>query len=263
MRRLRIGDRSLRVRDEGESDEPPLVCIHGAGSSSVLWMDVVRRIAAHRRVVAPDLPGHGQSDLWHPLSDVTVEHYRDAVGTTCAQLGIARAILVGHSLGGAVALACAAAWPERVAGLVLINTALQLTAPPELVARLEREIARGPGRPTAEAWLAKMAWSPSTPRELLQRWAGLALSAPPAVTLADFRASERFLGRPLAAQVRVPSLVLGGADDLLTPPERSIELGAELRGARVEIVPRAGHMIIQEQPDALFAALDPFLAGNS
>ena len=50
----------LRVRDEGEGKRPPLVCVHGAGSSSVVWMDVVRRLSPQRRVVAPDLPGHGQ-----------------------------------------------------------------------------------------------------------------------------------------------------------------------------------------------------------
>ena len=61
MRRLKIGDRLLRVRDEGESKKPPGLFIHGAGSSSVVWMDAVRRLQTRRRILAPDLPGHGGS----------------------------------------------------------------------------------------------------------------------------------------------------------------------------------------------------------
>src|SRR5262245_15672292 len=142
MRRLRIGDKLLRVRDEPEpapdqsASPSPLMLVHGAGSSSVVWIDVLRRIAPGRRPIAPDLPGHGQSDPWH--DEPSIEGYRDAVGTVCANLGVRRAVLVGHSMGGAVALACALAWPERVAGLVLVNSAARLDVSDELLALLER-----------------------------------------------------------------------------------------------------------------------------
>src|SRR4051794_19481941 len=112
MRRLKIGDRIVRVRDEGDSKKAPLVLIHGAGSSSVIWIDVLKRLAGRRRVIAIDLPGHGQSAPWHETS---LDLYRDAVGTICATLGVKSALLVGHSMGGAVALKCALAWPERLA----------------------------------------------------------------------------------------------------------------------------------------------------
>src|SRR5262245_40198217 len=121
MRRLRLGDKVLRVRDEPEqpSRRTPLVCVHGAGSSSVSFMDLVRRVAVQRRVIAPDLPGHGQSDRWH--GTISIDGYREAVGTVCAHLGVTRAVLLGHSMGAAVALRCALSWPERVAGLVLVS----------------------------------------------------------------------------------------------------------------------------------------------
>src|SRR5262245_17180835 len=122
MRRLRLGDKVLRVRDEPEpppARPAPLVCVHGAGGSSVSFMDLVRRLAVHRRVIAPDLPGHGQSDRWHET--ITIDGYREAVGTVCAHLGVKRAVILGHSMGAAVALRCALSWPERVAGLVLVS----------------------------------------------------------------------------------------------------------------------------------------------
>src|SRR5258708_13965360 len=199
MRRLRIGDRVVRLRDEGEGPKPPLVCIHGAGSSSVIWMDLVRRLAPRRRVVAPDLPGHGQSDRWHD-GEVTIEQHRDAVGTVCAELQIARAVLVGHSMGGLIALAAAAAWPERVAGLVLVASGAQMAVAPELFTQLPSDF------PRFGKWLARYAWSPATPLDTIDRWGTLALSADQETTDADFAAVARFDGRPLLPNVRAPTL---------------------------------------------------------
>jgi pimeloyl-ACP methyl ester carboxylesterase len=254
MRRLRVGDRILRVRDEGEGKKPPVVLVHGAGASSVIWMSEVRRLAPRRRVVAPDLPGHGQSDRWHPPEEVSIAMYRDAVGTVCAKLEIERAVLVGHSMGGLVALACAAAWPERVAGLVLVGSGARLKVAPAVYEVLRRDFAH------AGDWLAQVAWSPSTPQEIVERWAGLCLTADQEITEADFRAVERFDGRELCSRVRAPTLLVVGADDLLTPPKLSEAAATLVAGARVAVLPRAGHMVMLEQPDGFQAALDTFLA---
>ena len=253
MRRLRIGDRNVRVRDEGESKRPPLVCVHGAGSSSVVWMDVVRRLSPQRRVVAPDLPGHGQSDRWHPPDDVTVAMYRDAVGTVCAQLKIEKAVLMGHSMGALVALDAAAAWPERVAGLILVNGGLRLPVAPEVFVKLTGDFTR------FGKWLSRVVWSPSTPLDVVERWGTVAFTADQEITLADFRAVERFDGTGLASRVRAPTLVLGGADDLMTPPKLTTELAAAIPGARAVVVPDAAHMLMQEQPERFFAELESFL----
>ena len=257
MRRLRIGtppnEKVMRIRDEGEPKRPPLVCVHGAGGSSVLWMDVVRRLSPMRRVVAPDLPGHGQSQLWNPPDDVSIEMYRDAVGTVCAQLEIERAVLVGHSMGTLVCLAAAAAWPERVAGLVLVGGGARIAVAPQVLLALTDDYAR------FGKWLARTAWSPATPLDVVERWGALVLTAEQQVTRADFRAVERFDGTPLCARVRAPTLVLGGADDLMTPPALSLALAAAIPGARAVIVPQAGHMLAQEQPERFFAELEAFL----
>jgi pimeloyl-ACP methyl ester carboxylesterase len=255
VRRLRIGDRLMRVRDEGESRRAPLVCVHGAGGSSVTFMDTVRRLAPRRRVVALDLPGHGQSDRWHPPDDVSVAMYRDAVGTVCANLKIERAVLVGHSMGGQVALACAAAWPERVAGVVIVASGAKLPVAARVFDVLERDYAHAP------EWLARVSFSPQTPRELVERWTGLLLTAEQEIAIADFRAVDRFDGAPLAGKVRAPALVVGGEDDLMTPPALAHELARAIPGARAVVLPRAGHWPLLEQPDAFFAELDGFLVG--
>jgi pimeloyl-ACP methyl ester carboxylesterase len=242
------------LRDEGEGKKLPIVFLHGAGGSSVVWMDAVRRLSPRRRVLAPDLPGHGQSDRWHPPPEVSIAMYRDFVGTVCATLGVEKVILAGHSMGGQIALDCAAAWPERVGGLVLVATGAHLTVAPRVFEVMERDWTNAP------AWLQRVAWSPSTPREIVERWAGVVLTAEQEITVADFRAVERFDGRPLLGKVRAPTLVVGGGDDLLAPVATLKALGQGIPWAQLELLPRAGHMVMLEQPDAFFRAVDPFLA---
>jgi pimeloyl-ACP methyl ester carboxylesterase len=263
MRRLRIGDppnqRSLRVRDEGESTSskrPALVCVHGVGSSSVIFMDVVRRLSPQRRVVAPDLPGHGQSDPWDPAPEVSIEMYRDAVGTVCAQLQLERAVLLGHSMGALVALAAAAAWPERVAGLVLINAGAHIKVAPEVFTHVRSDFAR------FGKWFSRLVWSPATPIDVIERWGAVALTADQTTTEADFAAVARFDGTPLLAKIKTPTLVLSGADDLSTPPKLGQALAAGIAGARSIVVPEAGHMLIQEQPETFYAELETFLIAS-
>jgi len=265
MRRLRIpgaGERSLRLRDEGEGTRTPLVCLHGAGASSVVWMDTVRRLSPSRRVVAPDLPGHGQSDPWPDsiapssgaVPEISVELYREAVSAICTQLALPRVVLVGHSLGALVALSCAAAFPERVAGLVLVASGAKLTVAARVFEVLTGDWAHAP------EWLAHMSFSPSTPSELVDRWTRLQLTAEQPVALADFRAADRFDGRPLLARVTAPSLVIGGADDLLTPPSLTHALAAGLPNARAVILPRAAHALLLEQPVAFCDQVRAFLS---
>jgi pimeloyl-ACP methyl ester carboxylesterase len=272
MRRLRIGDKLLRVRDEPEPPPgpragPPLVLVHGAGSSSVLWMELVRRLVAvgpARRVLAPDLPGHGQSQPWHDAPSLV--GYRDAVGTICAHLGLKRVVLCGHSMGGAIALACALAWPERVAGLVLLNSAARLDVSDEVLALLERTLP-GTGRDEADAeWvdrmpdeMAELSFSPSTHRDVRERWQAVLYAARRDTVLGDFRACRGVdLSAGLGA-LTVPTLVLGGEDDLLVPPSRLRETAAGIRGARLALLAQTGHLSHLERPEELLAQLTPFL----
>lgn len=242
MRRLHVGDRLVRVRDEGESPRPPLVCVHGAASSSVIFIDVVRRLSQRRRVVAPDLPGHGQSDRWQPPAQVSIDLYRDAVGTVCAALEIERAVLLGHSMGALVCLAAAAAWPERVAGLVLVNCGARMPATPALALKL----------PT-------LVWSPATPRDVVDRWNAVAFTADDEIAVADLAAVARYDATPLLPRIKAPARILAGADDLVTPPSLARDLGRGIAGATVAIVAGAAHMLPQEQPERFLAELETFL----
>lgn len=282
MRRLRLGDKLLRVRDEPEPppnpehSAAPLVCIHGAGMSSVVWMDLLRRFAPGRRVVAPDLPGHAQSDRWHDA--ISLPGYADAVGTVCATLKIGRALLVGHSMGAGIALLCALAWPERVAGLILLNGAARLTVPDEVMAHLKRCLATNPDAANAAGdpndrneridrlppEFGELMFSPATPADLRDRWQAVLFNATRSVIEADFAACRDFDVREKLAEKKLSmkALVISGRDDLLVPPELGEETAALIPGATQVVIAGSGHLSLLEQPAECFAHIETFAHAN-
>ncbi|HWN33141.1 MAG TPA: alpha/beta fold hydrolase, partial [Pseudonocardia sp.] len=108
--------RAFRVAGSG----PPLVLVHGIGDSSATWEAIIPALARHHLVIAPDLLGHGRSDK--PRADYSVAAYANGVRDLLGVLGVQRATLVGHSLGGGVAMQFAYQFPERTERLVLVGS---------------------------------------------------------------------------------------------------------------------------------------------
>jgi pimeloyl-ACP methyl ester carboxylesterase len=248
---VRTGGLRLRYREWGASNHPePFVLIHGAGASSLTWLDVGRTLGAtRRRAIAIDLPGHGQSSAMPHEARPSIETYRDMVGLTCASLGVAKAVVCGHSMGGAIALSCALAYPDRVAGLVLVATGARLPASPQFQAALTDRATHLPDL------LAATCYSPATPRDLARRWSSALVAAPREVVLADFGACGHVDLRKHLAALRVPTLVVAGADDLMTPVKLARELAEGIPGARLLILPDAGHNLIHEHAGRVARAM--------
>ena len=242
----------MRVRVEGPaSSRPSLVFIHGAGASATLWLDLFRHFERSRQVVALDLPGHGQSGPLHHVADADrIQRYADAVEYACTQLRIERAVLVGHSMGGLVALTAAAASPARVAGLVLVASAPGLKSSKELLDTFAER------REEHVQLMESLAWAPSTPRETIDRWSKTTMSADPELTIADFRACAAFD----AATVLQPTLLIGGQDDRLCSPRFMAKGTATLPAGELLVVPDAGHYVFLEQPEIVIAAIERFLS---
>jgi pimeloyl-ACP methyl ester carboxylesterase len=230
---------------------PPLVLIHGAGGSAELWQPQLDGLADVARVVAPDLPGHG------PLGGrgkPSVAAYAEWLGGFLAALGEVPPVLVGHSMGGAVAQTLALTRPERLAGLVLVGTGARLRVLARIVDLLRQHPREG------QSLIQDLSFGAAAPRECVEMVARVLREGAPLVTLGDYLACDRFDVRDRLAGIRTPTLVVTGAEDRLTPLRYGRLLAETIPGARLVEIPAAGHFPQLEQPVAVNAAIREFLA---
>lgn len=229
----------------------PVVLLHGAGGDSQHWPHQLRRLPGFR-VFAPDLPGHGRSV---GLGEQTAAAYARRLAGWLLELGITRAVWVGHSLGGAVALSMALDFPEVVLGLGLLSTGARLGVNPDLLAKTGAAATL----PAAAEMMVKWSYAQDVPPRLAQAFRAQLLENRPAVLHGDFLAAEAFNRVDELAQISVPTLVLCGSEDRMSPPRLSEQLAAGIPGAELVVLPGGGHMVMQEQPAAVAAALRVFL----
>jgi pimeloyl-ACP methyl ester carboxylesterase len=247
--RVQVAGRLAACRTAGRGRA--VVLVHGAAGAGGLWTAQVEALAGVARVAAPDLPGHGESE---GPGERTVGAYADFLVRLLDALGMPRAVLVGHSMGGAIALAVALDHPGRVDGLALVASGARLRVLPRLLELLRARPAEGLDL------VAELACAPETPRARVAAFDRALRATPTEVTLGDFLACDGFDATARLGEVAVPALVLVGREDRLTPPRWAAALAAGLAGARLVEVPAAGHCVHLEQPEAVGAQLVEFLA---
>ena len=233
----------------------PIVFLHGVGSDKSVWAPQLAYFGRTRRAVAFDYPGYGDSDAAE--AGATREDYAAAVYAGMDALAIDRAHICGLSLGGVVAIAMQAQAPERCSSLILADT---FAVHPDGRAIHERSIAAsGNLRAMAESRVDLLLGQPADPAvrsEVVETMARIDPAAyrtgAEAVWLAD--------QRDRAGEIDVPTLVVCGAEDKVTPPELSRELASIIPDARLETIPGAGHISNLERPAAFNAAVDEFIA---
>jgi pimeloyl-ACP methyl ester carboxylesterase len=233
----------------------PLVLVHGSGGSGAQWPQALRRLPG-RRVLALDLPGHGASP---PPPERSVADLARRVLSLLDALSVPRAVVAGHSLGGAVALETALAAPERVAGLVLVGTGARLRVTPAIL-----EAAADPARSGEVARaVAAVSFGPAAPPALAAAYAAEIAACPPGGVHADLAACDAFDVMERLGVLSAPTLVISGGEDRLTPPRYAAFLASGIRSARLATVPGAGHMLLSEAPGPLVLEVAGFLASVS
>ncbi len=231
-----------------EPSDYPLILVHGAGGSRLSWPPEIRHQMDYS-ATALNLPGPGRS------AAPALTNIKD-LGTWVADQLSSPSILVGHSLGGAAVLQAALDEPSRVLGLVLISTGARLPVNPNLLNML------GSPKKYQEAVENILRWcfGKQADPELSTRTRELLLDLPAGLLQADFQACVEFDVRHRLPEIRVPTLVLVGSEDRMTPRSLGEELKTGIRGSRLQIIPGAGHMLPLEAPVETAAGLTNFLA---
>ena len=244
-----------------DASKPAIIFIHGAGQDHSNWQLPARWFAWHgHSALAIDLPGHGRSD-GPPLPSIA-EMARWIVRLMDAA-GVPRASLVGHSMGGGIAVEAAATLPDRITRIALLGTSLAMPVNEALLtaARDAPEKAHQMITAWSHGPRAKVGGNPAPGLWMSGGTMALLGRNRPGTLYAAFDACNRWTsGREAAARVRCPALVLIGANDSMTPPKIGRQLAEAIPGSRTVTVPNCGHMLMAEAPDAVLDALIDFFA---
>jgi 3-oxoadipate enol-lactonase len=242
---------------------PPVVFLHGIGGNRTNWHRQLRTLGGQATAIAYDARGYGDSDDYP--GELRMDDFRDDLDRVLDAYGAQAAHVVGLSMGGVVALDYALHRPTRVRSLVLADTGLGPAHdfPPD---ELERFLALRRAPLLAGATPAQIA--PAVARSLVSADAVPGALAELERSLAQLHrdsylktldAVTRYKGLCDLHRIRVPTLVLVGADDRVTPPARVQAFAARIAGARYAEIPGAGHLSNLEQPERFDARLLEFL----
>ncbi len=260
---LEVDGQTVFAATGGRSFDPSLpaiIFVHGAGLDHTVWALQTRYFAHHgRSVMAVDLPGHGRSK-GAPLDSILA--LADWMARLIESAGLSQAALVGHSMGALVALDCAARHGNSVRAIALLGAAPAMPVHPDLLAAAEANnhlafdlvTSWGHG-PTGHLGgnLAPGLWLMGGGERLLE-------TTKPGVLFTDLRACAEYRAvLETAAAVGCPVLLVIGDKDRMTPAKAGRKLAEAISGARVEVIPGCGHMMMAEKPDETLDALKTLL----
>jgi 3-oxoadipate enol-lactonase len=245
----------IGISETGRGNATPIIFLHGVGSDKRVWRPQLEHFGKQRRAIALDYPGYGESD---PVPGATRDDFAASVLAAMDAFDIRRAHICGLSLGGVIAIAIHAAAQRRCASLTIADS---FAVHPDGQGIYDRSVA-------ASKAMSMQQMAEGRVSALLGSEAGDELRAEVVTTMAAIDPEAFRLGaaavwqadqRDRAKAIDVPTLVLCGDEDRVTPPALSEELRGLIPGSRLEIIPAAGHLANAEQPGRFNAAIDAFL----
>jgi 3-oxoadipate enol-lactonase len=254
----------IRLAYDLTGEGPPIVFAHSLAMDRTLWHAQERHFSPRHRVLTYDARGHGASDK--PPGPYTIEQFGEDLYAVMRAAGIARAVVVGLSMGGMTAQALAIAHPEVVEALVLADTTCWYgpEAPQAWGQRAQQAEAEGLASLLdfqVTRWFAER--TRAERRDLVEQATRVFL----ANDVAAYAASCRMLGaldlREGVAQLRCPTLVLVGDEDYATPPAMAEDLQRRIPGADLVVLPGVRHLSAVEAPDVVNAHIDTLVARAS
>ena len=259
MQTVEVSGIELAYRDEGAG--PPILLIHAFPLSSAMWEDQIDSLSARFRVIAPDLRGFGATA--RGTGAAGIDQYADDLASLLDQLKIERATVAGLSMGGYIAFALLRRHPARVERLILADTRAgsdsdQARQGRESSAQLAE--AEGAGA-IATQMLPKLLVAGATDEVRDEVRKIIATNDRAGVAAALRAMAARPDSTPMLASIDVPTLIIVGSEDALTPPSESRAMNAAIGGSRLVELAGAGHLSNLEAPDAFNAAIEEFIIG--
>jgi 3-oxoadipate enol-lactonase len=258
QRRVATGRLTMSIVEAGSG--PAVLLIHGLGWDRSLWNPMLERFSPRYRMIAADTRGHGLTDK--PDGPYDMAMFARDYAALAEALGLTRVCVIGLSQGGMVAQNLALLRPDLVSALVLVSTSCK--SDPSLRDNMEARIAAmdQAGPKAAARIAAESIFSPgwrAANAAALARFVAWRAAMPMAPLNSATRALYDFNLSADLPRISVPTLVIAGAEDVLTRPKGMEEIAALIPGAEYRLIANSGHMIPVEQPERLAALLAEFL----
>lgn len=237
-----------RMRQNNAS--PALMLLHGSGGTSSVWDNQFEKLDCGGMLIAPDLPGHGESggDPLHNAGDYVL--WLDAL---ISKLKIEHCFVAGHSLGGAIAQEFARRFPEKVRGLILIGCGTRFTITPHYLETVKNDFL------SAVTASCRSAFAQANISRFYEWGFALLKDNGSEILYHDIVACMQFDSRPWIASLKTPVCILCGSEDKITPADCSEELARMIPHAELNIIPGAGHMVMLEEPEKFNDAMIVFI----
>ena len=230
-----------------------ILFIHGAGGGQYTWSYQKGFFEKQLNPIIIELPGHGESG---GEGEEEIERYADHVHVFLKALGLSKIFLVGHSMGGAIVQTMALNHSEVIKGIVLVGTGARLKVLPLILNGIKKNFEE------TVREIVRFAYSRKTSPELIERGISDMMRCRPEVLHGDFLACDRFDLINEVGKIDLPTLILCGEDDELTPIKYSQFLHSRIRGSKLEVLPNAGHMVMMESAVAFNEKIREFISGN-
>jgi 3-oxoadipate enol-lactonase len=257
-----VNGATIHYDQAGERNADVLVLLHGFAVDSGMWAAQVDALSTRWRVVAVDYRGCGRSG---PAGPFSIEQLAEDVHALAGRLGLGRVVLAGLSMGGYVALAYARRYGAALRGLILVDTkaAADTAEAREQRDKMIRLVERHGTEPVADAMIERLvspetaAARPAVVRELRR----MMEAAPPAGVVQSLAAMrDRADQTAFLSSIAVPTLIVVGEKDVITPVDVARGMAEKIPGAEVVVVPGVGHMSPMEAPGEVNAAMGAFLS---